>query len=140
MCVCSVVSNALQSLGLLPARLLLILAWDEVFPWLGFSRQEYWSGLLFPTPVNLPNPGMELATLASLALTGEFFYHCASQEALYLNKYSQKLQGHNYYLLKFTFWTSTSQKITMLKMSELRLESIDSQINIIFFIPSHYLK
>ena len=22
-----------------------------------FSRQEYWSGLLFPTPGNLPNPG-----------------------------------------------------------------------------------
>ena len=24
-----------------------------------FSRQEYWSGLLFPSPRNLPNPGIE---------------------------------------------------------------------------------
>ena len=26
---------------------------------MGFSRQEYWSGLLFPPPGNLPNPGIE---------------------------------------------------------------------------------
>ena len=27
-------------------------------PW-GFSRQNYWSGLLCPSPVDLPNPGIE---------------------------------------------------------------------------------
>ena len=27
---------------------------------MGFSRQEYWSGLLFPPPGNLPDPGIEL--------------------------------------------------------------------------------
>ena len=26
---------------------------------MGFSRQEYWSGLLFPPPGHLPNPGIE---------------------------------------------------------------------------------
>jgi len=26
---------------------------------LGFSRQEYWSGLPFPSPGDLPNPGIE---------------------------------------------------------------------------------
>ena len=26
---------------------------------MGFSRQEYWSGLPFPSPGNLPNPGIE---------------------------------------------------------------------------------
>ena len=26
---------------------------------MGFSRQEYWSGLPFPPPRHLPNPGME---------------------------------------------------------------------------------
>ena len=26
----------------------------------GFSRQEYWSGLLFPSPGDLPDPGIEL--------------------------------------------------------------------------------
>ena len=26
---------------------------------MGFSRQGYWSGLLFPSPGDLPNPGIE---------------------------------------------------------------------------------
>ena len=26
---------------------------------MGFSRQEYWSGLSFPSPEDLPNPGIE---------------------------------------------------------------------------------
>ena len=26
---------------------------------MGFSRQEYWSGLPFPSPADLPNPGIE---------------------------------------------------------------------------------
>ena len=26
---------------------------------MGFSRQEYWSGLPFPSPEDLPNPGTE---------------------------------------------------------------------------------
>ena len=28
----------------------------------GFSRQEYWSGLPFPSPGDLPNPGIELGS------------------------------------------------------------------------------
>ena len=26
---------------------------------MGFSRQEYWSGFLFPSPGDLPHPGIE---------------------------------------------------------------------------------
>ena len=40
---------------------------------LGFSRQEYWSGLAFPSPEDLPNPEIEPASLASPALAGRFF-------------------------------------------------------------------
>ena len=29
-----------------------------------FSRQEYWSGLLFPSPGDLPDPGIESGSLA----------------------------------------------------------------------------
>ena len=29
-----------------------------------FSRQKYWSGLLFPSPGDLPNPGVEPRSLA----------------------------------------------------------------------------
>ena len=28
-------------------------------PSMGFSRQEYWSGVPFPSPEDLPNPGIE---------------------------------------------------------------------------------
>ena len=38
-----------------------------------FSRQEYWSGLPFPFPRNLPDPGIEPAPLMSPAWAGEFF-------------------------------------------------------------------
>ena len=38
-----------------------------------FSRQEYWSGLPFPPPGNLHNPGIQLTSPASLALAGRFF-------------------------------------------------------------------
>ena len=34
---------------------------------MGFSLQEYWSGLPFPPPGDLPNPGMELASPKSPA-------------------------------------------------------------------------
>ena len=31
----------------------------QVRPSMGFSRQEYWSGLPFPSPGDLPDPGIE---------------------------------------------------------------------------------
>ena len=31
----------------------------QALPSMAFSRQEYWSGLLFPFPGDLPNPGSE---------------------------------------------------------------------------------
>ena len=40
---------------------------------MGFSRQEYWSGLSFPSPGDLPNPGIEPRSpaLEADALTSE---------------------------------------------------------------------
>ena len=40
---------------------------------MGFSRQEYWSGLTFPSPGDLPNPGIAPVSLVSPALVGRFF-------------------------------------------------------------------
>ena len=40
---------------------------------MGFSRQEYWSGLPYPPPGDLPNPRIEPASLTSPALAGGFF-------------------------------------------------------------------
>ena len=50
---------------------------DSVTPWtvacqtplsIGFSRQEYWSGLPFPSTEDLPDPGIEHRSLMSPAL------------------------------------------------------------------------
>ena len=38
-----------------------------------FSRQEYWSGLPFPSPGDIPNSGIERVFLACSALAGRFF-------------------------------------------------------------------
>ena len=55
---------------------------DSVTPWtaahqvplsMGFSRQEYWNGLLFPTTGDHLNPGIKRTSLASPALAGGFF-------------------------------------------------------------------
>ena len=40
---------------------------------MGFCRQKYWSGLSFPSPGDLPNPGTEPASVMSPALAGRFF-------------------------------------------------------------------
>ena len=41
---------------------------------MGLLRQEYWSGLPFPTPGDLPEPGIEPTTSPeSPALAGRFF-------------------------------------------------------------------
>ena len=40
---------------------------------MGFPRQEYWSPLPFPSPGNLPNPGIKSTFPVSPALAGRFF-------------------------------------------------------------------
>ena len=55
----SVVSDSLQPHGLKPTR--------PFCPW-GFSRQEYWSGLPFPLPEDLPDPGIKPKSPVSPAL------------------------------------------------------------------------
>ena len=47
----------------------------------GFSRQEYWNGLPFPSPGHLPHPGMQPVSLTSPALAGGFLTSSASWEA-----------------------------------------------------------
>ena len=38
-----------------------------------FSKEKYWNELPFPSSGDLPDPGMEPASLVSPALTGRFF-------------------------------------------------------------------
>ena len=51
------------SQGLQPSRLLLSM---------GFSRQKYWSGLPFPSPEDLPDPGIKPALQGSMCIAGRF--------------------------------------------------------------------
>ena len=57
-------------------------SWLFEMPWtvahqaslsMGFFRQEHWSGLPFPPPGDLPDPGIELASPTSSALASGFF-------------------------------------------------------------------
>ena len=59
---------------------------------MGFSRQEYWSGLPCPPPGDLPNPGIQPKSLTSPALGGRFFTTSTTWEPLvrgdkYINTY-----------------------------------------------------
>ena len=55
--------------------------YNSVTPWtvghqaslsMEFPRQEYWSGLSFSAPGDLPDPGIEPVSLLSPALAGGF--------------------------------------------------------------------
>ena len=48
---------------------------------MGFSRQEYRNGLSFPTPEDLPDPGIETSSLESPALAGGWFTTAAPRKA-----------------------------------------------------------
>ena len=48
---------------------------------MGFSRQEYCSGLPYPPPGDLPDSGIESASLMSPALAGSFFATSSTWEA-----------------------------------------------------------
>ena len=48
---------------------------------MGFSRQEYWSGLPCPPPEDLPDLGIEPVSLMSPALAGRFFTTSTTWEA-----------------------------------------------------------
>ena len=51
-----------------------------------FSRKEYWSGLPFPSPGDLPDPGIELTSLVSPALPDSLpLRHLESLRGAYAN-------------------------------------------------------
>ena len=76
---------------------------------MGFSRQEYWSGLSCPPPGDLPDPGIETASLVSPALAGDFFTTSATWEALKIvlseRKERKKVKSLSRVQLFVTPWT-----------------------------------
>ena len=61
---------------------------------MGFSRQEYWSGLSFPSPWDLPNPGIKSHTLGSATLVGRFFTIEPPEKQSPQGKYTFRAQTH----------------------------------------------
>ena len=48
---------------------------------MAFSRQEYWSGLPFPPPGDLPDPGIKPKTPAISYIGRRILYHWATPDA-----------------------------------------------------------
>ena len=78
---------------------------DSATPWtvahqallsMGFSRQEYWSGLPFLSPGDLPNPGIKPAFPVSSTLAGEFFTTEPSGKPFRLHSISQFTVSQTY--------------------------------------------
>ena len=81
---------------------------------MGFSRQEYWSGLPCPAPGDLPDPGIKPSFLMSPALAGRFFTTSATREA------------HSFLVGSLNMWASPVVQIVknLPIMQETRVQSL----------------
>ena len=83
-----------------------------------FYRQEYWSGLPFPSPGDLPNPRIKPTSLKSCALVGEFFTTSATWEALLSKALIQlSADGKDYTPSLVVFWPETTQPFSLWSLS-----------------------
>ena len=89
---------------------------------MGFSRQEYWSGLPFPSPGDLPNPGIEPVSLLSPALAARFFIISATWEAPWASLEAQmvkRLPAMQETQVQSLGWEDTLEKETATHFSTL---------------------
>ena len=62
-------------------------------PSMAFSRQEYWSRLAFPSPGDLPDPGIEPKSPASPAVAGGFFTTMPPGNHSFIHSFMHKSSG-----------------------------------------------
>ena len=78
---------------------------DCSLPSMGFSRQEYWSGLPFPSPGDLPNPGIKPRS----PYCRQTLYHLSHQEAWFneevLNSKSKVLDSNPVFIFQKNFYS-----------------------------------
>ena len=78
--------------------------WPSATPWTvahqallstEFSRQEYWSGRPFPTPRDLPSPGMKPESLYVPCIGRQILYHCIIQitNEKHLRRWKNKVES-----------------------------------------------
>ena len=53
-------------------------------PSMGFSRQEYWGGLPFPTSEDLPDPGIKPVSSCISCISWWILYHCTTWGTLFI--------------------------------------------------------
>ena len=97
---------------------------------MGFPRQECWSGLPFPTPGDLPHPGIELTSCVSYS-GRQILYHCATWEAHDLTnplqislwvKYQQQITG----LTKIQAIVLKPKLLKMIFLVKIKLDYIET--------------
>ena len=96
MCVCVLSHFSRVLLFVIPRTVILQLPLS-----MGFSSQEYWSGLPRPPPGDLPNPGIEPMSFTFPALAGGFFTTsatCSTRPSM--QRVSESRNCCQYYFLK----------------------------------------
>ena len=68
---------------------------------MGFSRQECWSGLPFPSPGDLPGPGIEPTSPVFPCIDRRILYHQATREALHSHLEQHMCYYGFYFFQKF---------------------------------------
>ena len=101
---------------------------------MGFSRQEYWSGLLCPSPEDLPDSGIEPVFLTSPALAGRLFNTSTTTKS-YISHQFSSIQSLSRVQLFATPWIAAHQASLSItnSWSSLKLMSIES------VMPSNHL-
>ena len=83
---------------------------------MGLYKEEYWAGLPCPPPGNLPNPGIEPASLMSFALAGRYFTTSATWEAHLVYTYTKTCISYSvFYLATPQCHSSSAQPVTSKK-------------------------
>ena len=101
-CVCSVVSDLCNPMAM---------EFSSQAPLsMEFSRQQYWSGVSFPPPGDLPVPGIKPTSLVSSALAGGFSTTEATCEARHLN-YRVQINAYSFHYSKEFFFSPWSDPI-----------------------------
>ena len=82
----------------------------------GFSRQQYWSGLLFSSPGDLSDPGIGPPSLASPSVAGQFFTTSATWEAPKLLRFPTKTSpSHSSPVLVMALWSDQNPESTSVR-------------------------
>ena len=102
---------------------------------MGFSRQEYWSRLPFPTPGDLPDPGIEPTFPVSPAPAGRFFTIAPPGKP-----HDEKYPGTNRIHRKHRPWeistvTCSSQNLAMPSSSVLSEALVLCAVSKCLFLP-----